>query len=162
MKRIAALSLTVASIVILSSPSYAIPLGPLRQGAKDTAEHIPKKAVGGAAEATADHTDDAVKGLPTEAEIPTGSTTPTQMLETGAAEAGLDPANAVQGAPQAAEPSGDWQLPEANLSAPAPAPIIGATTRSVSDQGSGVALPLAGGAALAITYGVYRAIKSRR
>jgi hypothetical protein len=187
MKRIAALSLAVASIILMSSPTYAVavPWGKLIHGAEEAAEKGGGKAAKKAAEEAAERAaakaaakdaapsqilkdgageaglapEGAAMGRPAEVDPTTGNPlsgnndTPTQILRDGAGEAGLDPENAVKGAPAA---------PAAADNVPATVPVpIGAGASSVTESGSGGALPIAGGAALA-AYGIYRVIKARR
>ncbi len=177
MDRIAALSLTVVSLILLNSPADPASAGWINRitnlggrGAKEGAEHIDEakrlpsivnKTPNQMLEEGANGAD-AVKGLPDEVAPATGNTTPNQMLETGAQEAGLDPENAIQGAPQPLEADVNPPGEAINVPAPSPATVVGATARSVSDEGTGAALPIAGGAALAVTYGIYRAVKGRR
>jgi hypothetical protein len=164
LNKIAAFSLTVASIVLLSSPTHAVPWGKLLDGAGEAAEGAAKhgdEAAEGAAkygDDAAEYTDDAVKGVPEEAAPTMTGDTPLQMLETGAVDAGLDPNGAVKGADQLPDEVNDWR-PEAASTVPVAA---GAGAVAVQ-EGAGGALPLAGGTTLALGlgYGIYRAIKSR-
>ena len=163
MKRIAALSLTVVSIIMMSSPTYAIPWGAFKNAAEEAAERVPRAAKG-AAENAANKADDSVKGLRAEPDmlapstIPGKDEIPTQILENGAREAELDPEGAVKGAQQPPEEAVNSSEGTVNVLPPVP---VGTAVSSVSEQGSGAALPIVGGAALAVTYGIYRAVKSR-
>ncbi|MBI4781637.1 MAG: hypothetical protein HY785_09935 [Oscillatoriophycideae cyanobacterium NC_groundwater_1537_Pr4_S-0.65um_50_18] len=160
MNKIAAFSLTVASIVLLSSPTHAFPTGLLKEGVEGAAKHT-DEVVEGAAKHTdeaTEYTDDAIRGVPEEMAPTTAEDTPQQMLETGAVDAGLDPNGAVKGADQLPDEANDWEP------AAAPAVPVAAGAGAVAFQeGSGGALPIAGGTTLALGmgYGIYRAIKGR-
>jgi hypothetical protein len=66
MKRIAALSLTVASLIIMSNPTYASPLGGvgrfLREGAEKVKPAAEKIAVGGAMQVAQNTNDESAGG----------------------------------------------------------------------------------------------------
>lgn len=188
MKKIAALSLAVTSLILMSSPTYAVavPWGKLIHGAEEAAEKGGGKAAKTAAEEAAERA--AAKAAAKDA-------APSQILKDGAGEARLDPEGAVIGRPAEVDPTTGNPLPgnndtptqilkdgagEAGLdpenaikgapAAPAAAdnvpanvsvPVpIGAGTSSVAESSSGGALPIAGGTALA-AYGIYRVIKAR-
>jgi len=189
MKRIAALSLTIASIVLLTNPAEPASAGVrsriLQEAAKEGVEQSSKKAtkeaskqsIKKAAKKAPGSVDDAakrarkkvnqtpnrmlqeganadaVRGLPNAVDKTPGNKTPNKMLEEGAKEANLDPKNAIKGAP---EPETVENLqPEVNI----PASATSAAASSISDSGSGAALPIGGGAALVVGYGIYRVIK---
>lgn len=153
MNKIVSFSLTVASIVLLSSPTHAFPLRQLAGGAAKHGDEAAGVAKYG------DNVDDAVRGVPQEVAPATAGDTPLQMLETGAADAGLDSNGAVKGADQLPAEPNDWQMSEA---APA-APVAAGAGAVAGQEGPGSALPFAGGATLALGlgYGLYRAVKSR-
>jgi hypothetical protein len=166
MKRITALSFAIATLFISHTPALAIPVDDLVNGMREAMEHAPKKAVQEGAENAANQIDDAVKGLAKEPEMipsnpmPGGSDTPTQILEQGARDADLaDPSGAIKGAPETPpEAATDEIAPAAGSSAA----VGAATSLSAEQDASGIALPAAGVAAVAVTYGLYRVVKSRR